>query len=183
MKKILFLVLILGLVNSCSHNSSNLPDWVLNPYMKNGVAAVGISYPSDNQTLIAENDARAEISKIIGAKITRIINDISGQIKFKNSSQVKKIFNQATQEVIKNLPISKASEVNSYKDKEGVLYVRLFLKNEDYKKSAEAVQAIYQKHVNKSHLKNGDKEKANELVQALFGYSKNHYQIHKVDLY
>ena len=60
---------------------------------------------------------------------------------------------------------------------------RLFLKNEDYQKSIKAVREIYQNHVDKSNLKDGDREKANEAVKALFGYSKNHYWIHRADLY
>ena len=105
------------------------------------------------------------------------------EIDFKNSSQVKKIFDQATKEVIKNIPLSKASEISSYKDRDGVLYIHLFLKNEDYQKSPKAVQEIFQKHVDKSNLKNNDRKKANEAVKALFGYSKNHYWVHRVDLY
>ncbi len=187
MKKILFSILILSLAGSCtSHPKSHadLPEWAFNPYIKNGVAAVGIAYPNaTNQKLVAEKDARAEISKVIQAKFSRVVSDILGQIDFKNSAQVRKIFEQATKEVISDVPTSKAVEVNSYKDREGVLYLRLFLKNEDYQKSPKTAQEIYQKHVDKSRLKNGDREKANEAVKALFGYSKNHYRVHKVDLY
>lgn len=170
----------------CSGTKHDLPNWVFNPYLENGVAASGLAYPDkrkESQKLIAENDARAEISKVIQAKFSRVESDILGQINFKNPSQVKKIFDQATKEIVKNLPLSKASVVNTYQDKEGVLYVRLFLKNQDYKKSPKAVQEIFQKHVDKSNLKNSDREKANEAVKALFGYSKNHYWVHRVDLY
>ena len=144
-----------------------------------------MAYPNKNvsQELAAQNDAKAEISKVINAKFSRVISDILGQIDFQNPSQVKKIFAQATSEVIKNLPLSKASVISTYKDREGVLYVHLFLKNEDYQKSPKAVMEIYQKHVDRSNLKNGDREKANEAIRALFGYSKNHYWIHRVDLY
>ena len=187
MKKILFLILTCAAINSCGSNKKNhtdLPDWVFNPYVKDGVAAVGLAYPSAaNQKLTAENDARAEISKIVHAKFSRVTSDILGQIDFKNSSQVKKIFDQAAKEAIGNVPTSKASEINTYKDNDRVLYVRLFLKNEDYQKSAKATQEIYQRHVDRSHLKDGDREKANEAVKALFGYSKNHYWIHRADLY
>ena len=186
MKKILFLILTCAAVSGCGSNKANhdLPNWVFNPYIKNGVAASGLAYPNvSDQKLVAENDARAEISKIIHAKFSRVTSDILGQIDFKNSSQVKKIFDQATNEVIKNLPLSKASVVSTYQDRERTLYVRLFLKNEDYQKSPKAVQEIYQKHVDKSYLKNGDREKANEAIKALFGHSKNHYWIHRADLY
>lgn len=187
MKKILLLILTCAVLNNCSGNKKNhvdLPDWAFNPYIKNGVAAVGISYPNViNQKLTAENDARVEITKVINAKFSRVISEIIEQIDFKNHAQVKKIFDQATKEVIKNIPVSKARNINSYKDKEGVLYVHLFLRNEDYKKSPKIIHEIYKKHVDKSNLKDGDKEKANEAVKALFGYSKNHYWINKVDLY
>ena len=186
MKKILFLILTCAVVSGCGSNKANhdLPNWVFNPYIKNGVAASGLAYPNvSDQKLVAENDARIEISKVIHAKFSRVTSDILGQINFKNPSQVKKIFDQATKEVIGNIPTSKASEINTYKDNDGVLYVRLFLKNEDYQKSAKATQEIYQRHVDKSHLKEGDREKANEAVKALFGYSKNHYWIHRADLY
>jgi hypothetical protein len=66
------------------------------------------------------------ISKVIHAKFSRVTSDILGQINFKNPSQVKKIFDQATNEVIKNLPLSKASVVSTYQDRERTLYVRQF---------------------------------------------------------
>ncbi len=185
MKKISPLILICALLVSCSGTKHDLPEWAFNPYIKNGVAAVGLAYPNkknESQKLIAENNAKAEISKAIQTKFSRVESDILGQINFKNSSQVKKIFDQATKEIVKNLPLSKASVVNTYQDKEGVLYVRLFLKNEDYQKSPKVVQEIFQKHVDKSNLKNGDREKASEAVKALFGYSKNHYWVRRTDL-
>jgi len=184
MKKILFLILVCVLTNSCRSNKTDLPNWVFNPYIKNGVAAAGLAYPNvSDQKLVATNDARAEISKIIHAKFSRVTAEILGQINFKNPTQIKKIFEQATREVIQNLPLSKAVEINEYKDKAGVLYVHLLLKNEDYQKSPKAVLEIYQKHVDKANLKNDEREKANEAVRALFGYSKNRYWIHRIDLY
>ena len=184
--KIISILIFCTLLASCSGTKHDLPNWVFNPYLENGVAAAGLAYPGKNeesQKLIAENDARAEISKVIQAKFSRLVSDILGQVNFENSSQVKKIFDQATKEVIKNIPLSKASEISSYKDRDGVLYIHLFLKNEDYQKSPKAVQEIFQKHVDKSNLKNNDRKKANEAVKALFGYSKNHYWVHRVDLY
>lgn len=205
-KKILFLILVSVAISGCYNNkiaksssknietpvvdsAKDLPDWILNPYIKNGVAAVGMAYPiaknqsEESQILIAENEARAEISEIIHAKLSRIEKDILAQINFENPSQAKKIFDEATAEVVQSISTTKAARVDSYKDKDGTLYVHLFLKNKDYKKSAKRVQEIYQNHVDKSHLKNGDLEKANEVVQALFGYSKHHYWLHRSDLH
>ena len=204
MKKILFLILILSAANSCSNScnlltknfdkpskdsSVDLPDWDLNPYLKNGVAAVGLAFPTqENQTneariLFAEKDARIEISNIIHGKFSRITKDILEQIDFKNPAKVKKIFDEATKEVVENIQTSKASRVNIFNDKYGVLYVQLFLKNKDYQESAKDAQEIYQNHVDKSRLSNVDLEKANEAIKALFGYSKHQYYFHRVDLY
>lgn len=187
MKKTLLLILTCVAITGCGSNKKNhdLPDWTFNPYIKNGVAAVGVAYPSkknESQKLIAENDAKAEISKVIQGKFSRLESDILGQINFKNPSQVKKIFDQVNKEIIRNLPLSKASVINTHKDQDGILYVRLFLKNQDYQKAPKAVQEIFQKHVDKSNLKNDDRNKASEAVRALFGYSKNHYWTHKTDL-
>lgn len=187
MKKIFFLILLLNILN-CS-SQKDLPHWVLNPYIKNGISAAGIAYPkkigeyNESQKLIAQQDGQKEIAKIIHTKLSRISSDILGQISFKNPQKIKNIFDQATNEAVKNIPIEKSSVVDRYVDKYGVLYVRLFLKNADYQNSNKAMHEIYQKYVNQAKLKNQDKENANEAVKAMFGYSKNHYWFHRNDLY
>ena len=46
MKKISPLILICALLVSCSGTKHDLPEWAFNPYIKNGVAAVGLAYPN-----------------------------------------------------------------------------------------------------------------------------------------
>ena len=65
--------------NSKIQNISELPKWVIDPEVQNGVAAVGISSPSVGgikfQIPQAEIDAKANIASAVNSEISRITKD------------------------------------------------------------------------------------------------------------
>ncbi len=149
--KILFTVsaLILAFSTlSCSHkeakkvdaggNLSDLPAWVLDPAMPDGVAAVGIASPSTGgikfQMPKAELDAKANIAATIQSEISRVTKQALRESKVNDVNDVEDFFSQATKEVVKNLPLSGVKKINIFQSKDGTLYVHMILKNEDYSK-------------------------------------------------
>ena len=108
MKKILFikLISILILLTSCISNDANiskevpkvtgqeihLPDWVMDPKIKDGIAAVGISAPTRGgyrfQIPKAEADAKANIAGILQSEISRVTKNALRESKLNDVNDV-----------------------------------------------------------------------------------------------
>ena len=185
MKKLLVLTLSSLLLFSCSkpsvsdllknsktQNISELPQWVVSPDVSDGVAAVGIASPSVGgikfQIPQAEIDAKANIASAISSEISRITKDALREAKVGEVNDVEQVFSQATKEVVKNMPLSGVKRINMYQSKDGTLYIRMVLKNEDYSKYLQNSQKMYENRLNKANLSRKNLDKSQEAVKGLF---------------
>lgn len=120
---------------------ADVPSWVLEPNIEDGIAAVGIANPSKGglrlQIRKAELEARAEIAAIIKSEVTRVTKDALRSAELNGEDDVENFFSQATKEVVKNIPLSGITRINIFKSDDGTLYVRMALKNNDYRKFLE----------------------------------------------
>ena len=185
MKKLLAVILSTALLFSCAkpvvsdlaknsktQNISELPEWVVDPEVKDGVAAVGIASPSVGgikfQIPQAEIDAKANIASAINSEISRITKDALRESKVAEVNDVEQVFSQATKEVVKNMPMSGTKRINMYQAKDGTLYIRMVLKNDDYSKYLQNSQKIYESRLKQANLSRDNLNKSQEAVKGLF---------------
>jgi hypothetical protein len=167
---------------SCSKNEtpavkdsgslSNLPAWVLDPNVADGVGAVGIASPSRGgikfQLPKAELDAKANIAATIQSEITRITKDSLRSAKVNESDDVEEFFAQATKEVVKDLPLSGVKRLNIFKSEDGTLYVHMVLRDEDYSKFLANSERTFEARLAKSNLGRENINKSQAASKELF---------------
>ena len=157
---------------SKTQNISELPSWVSNPEVKDGVAAVGIASPSVGgikfQIPQAEIDAKANIASAINSEISRITKDALRESKVGEVNDVEQVFSQATKEVVKNMPMSGVKRSDIYQARDGTLYIRMVLNNADYSKYLQNSQKIYEERLKQANLSRENLDKSQEAVKGLF---------------
>jgi hypothetical protein len=186
MKKILTCALIAAIslsVFSCGkknisnqevkkENLSDLPSWVLDPKLEDGIAAVGIASPSKGgikfQIPAAELDAKANIAATIQSEISRVTKDSLRSANVNNADDVEQFFAQATKEVVKNLPLSGVKRVNIHQAKDGTLYVHMVLTNEDYSNFLKNSEKSFMNQLKKAEIGRANINKTEEAAKALF---------------
>ena len=184
MKKLIilsFLIFVIGcskpIISDLSskskiQNISDLPNWVIDPAVKDGIAAVGIASPSVGgikfQIPQAEMDAKANIASAINSEISRITKDALRESKVVDVNDVEEVFSQATKEVVKNMPMSGAKRTDIYQSKDGTLYIRMVLDNADYSKYLQNSQKIYESRLKQANLSRENLNKSQEAVKGLF---------------
>jgi hypothetical protein len=155
-----------------NNNLSNLPSWVLDPNVADGVAAVGIASPSKGgikfQIPVAELDAKANIAATIQSEISRVTKNSLRSANVNNSDDVEEFFAQASKEVVKNLPMSGAKRINIFQANDGTLYVHMVLKNEDYTKFLNDSEKSMSARLKKSALGRENINKSEEANKAIF---------------
>ena len=159
-------------INANKGELSNLPSWVLDPSVSDGVAAVGISSPSKGgikfQLPKAELDAKANIAATIQSEISRITKDPLRSGKVNENDDVEEFFAQATKEVVKNLPLSGVKRLNIFKSEDGTLYVHMVLRNEDYSKFLANSEKTFAASLAKSNLSRENINKSQAASKELF---------------
>ncbi len=182
--KILFAVAIAALAfsSACSKGGkntevkndklANLPAWVLDPNVAEGVAAVGIASPSKGgikfQIPAAELDAKANIAATIQSEISRVTKDSLRSGNVNNADDVEQFFAQASKEVVKNLPLSGVKRINIFQADDGTLYVHMVLKNEDYSNFLNNSEKSLNASLKKSSMARENIKKSEEASKAIF---------------
>jgi hypothetical protein len=189
MKKLLITILTSSILFACSksvsdlksgstiQNINDLPSWIITPEISNGIAAVGIAGPSAGgikfQIPQAEMDAKANIASMIQSDISRVTKNALREAKVNNVNDVEKVFSEATKEVVKNTPLSGVKRINMYQAKDGTLYVRMVLKNDDYSKYIQNSQKMYENRLRNANLSRNNLDKSQAAVKGLFDELEN----------
>lgn len=151
---------------------SNLPAWVLDPSIKDGVGGVGIAAPSKGgiqfQIPKAELDAKGNIAATISSEISRITKNSLRSGKVNENDDVEEFFAQATKEVVKDLPLSGVKRLNIYKAEDGTLYMHMALTNEDYSKFLESSEKNFAAKAAKSKVAQANINRVQEASKAIF---------------
>ena len=159
-------------IKANSGDLKDLPAWVLDPSVPNGVAGVGIASPSKGgikfQIPKAELDAKANIAATIQSEISRITKGSMRSGSVNGADDVEEFFAQATKEVVKNLPLSGVKRINIFKSEDGTLYVHMLLSGEDYGKFLADSQKSFSAQLAKSNLARESIAKAGEASKELF---------------
>ena len=66
------------------------------------------------------------------------------------------------------MPMSGAKRINMYQAKDGTLYIRMILKNEDYSKYLQNSQKMYENRLKQANLSRDNLDKSQEAVKGLF---------------
>ncbi len=153
-------------------NLANLPEWVIDPSVKDGVGAVGIASPSKGgikfQIPMAEMDAKANIATTIQSEISRITKDSLRSTKVNENDDVEEFFAQATKEVVKDLPLSGVKRLHMFQAEDSTLYVHMALKNEDYSKFLENSRKTFEARATKSNMSRDNINKTQAATKELF---------------
>lgn len=159
-------------IKANSGELKNLPAWVLDPAVKDGVAGVGIASPSKGgikfQIPKAELDAKANIAATIQSEISRVTKNAMRSADVNGNDDVEEFFSQATKEAVKNLPLSGVKRINIFKDSDGTLYVHMLLSNEDYSKFLTDSQKAFDARAAKSNLGRENINKTQAATKDLF---------------
>lgn len=168
-------------IKAISGDLKDLPVWVLDPAVKDGVAGVGIASPSKGgikfQIPKAELDAKANIAATIQSEISRITKDSMRSAKVNENDDIEEFFAQATKEVVKNLPLSGVKRINIFKAEDGTLYVHMLLSNEDYSKFLSDSQKTFETNLAKSNMARENINKTEEASKELFSELEKERQI------
>lgn len=158
--------------NIKEENIDKLPDWVINPEVPNGVAAVGIAAPSRGglqfQIPKAELDAKTKIAALIQSEVSSVTKNAMRESNTNGMNDVENVFTQATKEVVDNMPMSGVKRINMWQHKDGTLYVHMLLDNSDYSQYITNSRKIYEQRLRDANLKPESLTKAQSAVQSLF---------------
>lgn len=151
---------------------SNLPAWVLDPSVADGVGGVGIAPPSAGgikfQIPKAEMDAKANIAATIQTEISRVTKNALRESNTNGVNDVEDFFAQATKEVVKDLPLSGVKRINIFQANDGTLYIHMVLKNEDYSKFLANSEKNLNERLKKANMARGNIDAAQKATQNLF---------------
>ena len=151
---------------------SNLPSWVLDPTVADGVGGVGIASPSKGgikfQIPQAELDAKANIAATIQSEISRVTKNAMRSANVNKADDVEEFFSQATKEVVKDLPLSGVKRANIFQAEDGTLYIHMVLKAEDYSKFLQNSEKTIEARIKKSGLSRDNINKTQEATKSLF---------------
>jgi len=151
---------------------SDLPNWVMDPSVSDGVGGVGIAAPSRGglqfQIPKAELDAKANIAATIQSEISRITKNSLRSAQVNGLDDVEEFFAQATKEVVKNLPLSGVKRVKMFKAADGSLYVQMVLGKEDYSKFLESSEKTFAARAAESNLGRENINKSQLATKAIF---------------
>ncbi len=153
-------------------NLSNLPSWVLDPEVENGIAAVGIASPSRGgirfQIPKAELDAKANIATKIQSDVSRVTKNALRESNVNQINDVEEFFSQASKEVVKDIPLSGIERINMHKDQEGTLYIHMVLKDKDYSKYLKNSREEMKKRLEESNISRANIDNAQKATQSIF---------------
>lgn len=159
-------------INTNKGNLANLPDWVLNPEIEGGVAAVGIAAPSVGgirfQIAKAEMDARANIANTIGSEISRITKNSLREANVSGVNDVEDFFAQATKEVVRDLPLSGVKRINIFEAPDKTLYVHMLLTQKDFSQYIASSQRNLEAKLNRANLSRENINRSQEASKELF---------------
>lgn len=178
MKKIA-LILVTLLAVSCAknkefvnHSGTELPEWVMNPAVENGIGAVGIASPSQGgikfQLGIAELDAKGSIAVQLGSEISRITKNALRSAKVNENDDVEEFFAQATKEVANSIPLSGVIRDKFFCAKDGTLYVHVVLRKGEYNSFLRDNETKLANKLKKSNLGRENINKSQEAVKEIF---------------
>ncbi len=151
---------------------SDLPSWVLDPVVEDGVGGVGIAPPSRGgikfQIPKAEMDAKANIAATIQTEINRVTKEALRESNVNGINDVEDFFSQATKEVVKNLPLSGVKRINIFQADDGTLYVHMVLRDEDYSKYLKNSQKTLEKSMKEANIGRENINNSEKASQKIF---------------
>lgn len=114
----------------------NMPAWVLDPQVENGIGAVGISKYSKHGMRVmlnkAEMDGRTKLAAEIQTEVSRLAKNTLRQANINDIDDYEEQFTEASVNLVKKIPLSGSKRVAMYQDKQtGDLYVHMVLQKRE----------------------------------------------------
>ena len=135
---------------------NNLPSWIVNPKVENGIASVGmVGYSKHGLQVMlpqAEMDARAKLAGQIQTVVSQLQKKALRHTKINEIDEFENSFKQASKEVIKKMPLSGARRINMFQSKDGTLYVHMVIQKREVSEYIGDMKNTYKKHMQEAKL-------------------------------
>ena len=187
-KKSIVFAFVCIMISSCQSTGKlediGAPDWVFNPSSvsknDNEIAAVGIGEQSKGglkvQIAQAKSDARGNIANQILSEVARISKDAIRKTNIAGVEDIEKIFSQATQEIVRDLPLSGVEQTHIWQDpKTDILYVRMTIDSKKVASHLNDSMEIYSKRLKQSGISSHNESKEKELISTLNNDVENRF--------
>lgn len=114
----------------------NAPEWISEPIIENGIGAIGIArYSSGGMSFMlpqAELDGKAKLAGRIQEEVSRLQQQSKRLVQTKDLDAFDNNFKEATEILVKKMPLSGAKRVKTYMSEEtGELYVLMAIQKRD----------------------------------------------------
>ena len=148
--------------------AETLPAWVVNPKVEGGIAAVGLAGYSKHgmQVMLpqAEMDGRAKLAGQIQTIVSQLRKKAMRHVKINESDDFENAFNEATKEVIKEMPMSGVRRINMFTAKNGDLYVHMIIEKRAVSEHLNDMKETYKKHMEEAKLTRESLDKGMEVL-------------------
>lgn len=114
----------------------DLPAWVMNPTVDNGIGVAGLSkYSKHGMTVMmpkAETDARMKLAAEIQTEVSALTKKAMRQANINEIDDFEEQFSSVTKQVVKKIPLSGAQRIAMYQDKKtGELWVHMVIQKRE----------------------------------------------------
>lgn len=136
---------------------NNAPKWVLTPVVENGIGAVGVArYSAGGMSFMipqAELDGKAKLAGRIQEEVSRLQEQSKRLVQTKELDAFDNNFKEATEVVVKKIPLSGAKRIKTYMSKEtGELYVLMAIQKRDVATALESQKNLLKAQMEEARM-------------------------------
>lgn len=122
-------------IDKLRESLSDAPSWVIEPIVENGIAAVGAArYSKGGMSYMlpqAEMDAKGKLAARVQEEVSRLQQQSKRLVQTKDLDAYDSNFKEATEIVVKKMPLSGAKRIKTYVAKDGTLYTMVAIMKRD----------------------------------------------------
>lgn len=144
-------------IEKSAESFNDLPGWILEPVVENGIGAVGVArYSSGGMSFMlpqAEMDGKAKLAGRIQEEVSRLQQQSKRLVQTKELDAFDNNFKEATEVLVKKIPLSGAKRIKSYMSKEtGELYVLVAIQKRDVADYFDSQKDLFKKQMEEARM-------------------------------
>jgi hypothetical protein len=136
---------------------NSAPSWVSEPIVENGIGAVGVArYSKGGISFMmpqAEMDGKARLAARIQEEVSRLQQQSKRVVQTKELDTFDNNFKEATEVLVKKIPLSGAKRIKTYMSKEtGDLYVLMAIQKRDVADSLDSQKDLFKTQMEEARM-------------------------------